>query len=655
MPSIKRNSTYDSLIAKWKTMQYKPSGLAVLNLKETQLVGLLKYLSLYYYNDTPLVSDEAFDSLLATLKALYPQNDYLANSVRAPVVKTRGKRTVKLKTWMSSLDKIHVGQGIEEWVHTHGAPIITISDKIDGFSLELAYDHKGRMTLTSGGDGVYGQDLSHLLQYMDLPTKPRNLVVRCEGAMIKAKHPKFASLFKTPRSALSNVFNSSKPNMDAVKATRIIALEIVSPSGLTISAQYKKLKSLGFEIPENKNISQRNFSEEKLREYYKRRRSLSPYLIDGIVVNANTTYTLPKSGNPKYSVAFKENSLEATVLATVVDVKANVSRTGRIVPTVVIDPVVINGVTITNLTGHNYGYIRDNNINVGAKINITRSGEVIPYIVSVAKKAKTPAMPAGKENIDWYWETNLDIKVKTKQGSEQSDTQSIKKLAYFASTMGIVGIQEGMAANLYYGGITNPLKLVKYYSEKRFKKIEGIGPKQAFILADNIDDAIGSGVNIVQLASALAAFGSGIGFNKIQLVEDSIGLKKLLAFSVNKRIAEISELHGFTAKTAQPIAENLDKFFKWVEASGLKIVAPEKVQIDDTLNGKRFLFTGFRSSELENWIKTHGGVIASTVAACDCLIVKDVTSNSSKVVAAKAKGIEIISAADFIKTVVEAT
>lgn len=654
MANIKRNVRYDKIIASWKAKQYKPSALAELQLSESTMEGLAKYLSNYYYNDTPLVSDEAFDTLFNTLKSLYPQNEFVKNSVRAPVVKSKTKRTVKLKSYMSSLDKIYPGDGIETWVHNNGAPTINLSDKLDGFSLELAYDYKGRMTLTSGGDGVYGQDLSHLLQYMDLPSKPRNLVVRCEGVMIKSKHSKFASLFKTPRSALSNVFNSAKPNMDAVKATRIVALEIISPSGLNISAQYKKLESMGFEVPVHKNISQRTFTEDYIRAYYKKRKLACPYLIDGIVVNANTTYVLPKSGYPKHAVAFKENSSDSIVEATVVEVQGNVSRTGRIVPLVIIDPVVINGVTVTNVTGHNYGYIRDNKINVGSKIKITRSGEVIPYIVSVIKKAKEGALPNGEEGEDWYWETDLDIKVLAKAGSEEADTVAIKKLAYFASTMGIVGIQGGMAANLYHGGISTPLKLVKYYSEKRFKKIDGVGPKQAFILAENVDDAIGSGVNIVQLATALSAFGPGIGYNKIQVVEDELGFENLKDLDEKTCISKIAKLHGFTSKTAKPIAENIKKLYKWIDASGLDIVEPEQVHVNNVLNGHRYLFTGFRSTELENWIKTHGGNIVSTVSACDTLIVKDPTSNSSKVLSAKAKGINIMSAADFIKNVVNA-
>jgi DNA ligase (NAD+) len=58
----------------------------------------------------------------------------------------------------------------------------------------------------------------------------------------------------------------------------------------------------------------------------------------------------------------------------VVEVQGNVSRTGRIVPTIIINPVEINGVTVTRITGHNYGYIQKTGIGKGAVIKVTLAG-----------------------------------------------------------------------------------------------------------------------------------------------------------------------------------------------------------------------------------------------------------------------------------------
>lgn len=655
MTAVKHNKDLDKLLQTWKTGQYGLSKLDRMKLSEDTLEKLARYLSDHYYNADALIPDEDFDTLLFKLKQVNPKNEFLVKSVRAPAKKTASREKVKLTGWMSSLDKIYPNQGIMSWVEKQGSSSINISDKLDGFSLELNYDHKGIATLTSGGDGVYGQNLNHLVPLLEgIPSGVKSMTIRCEGVMVKSKYSRFEKLFKTPRSALSNVFNNSNPNMDAVNATRVIALEITSPAGMTIDAQFKKLKSLGFETPVNKTIPIRTFSEEYIREYYQQRRLKSKYLIDGIVITANKTYTRPKSGNPKYSVAFKENSADSIVDATVKEVQGRISRTGRIVPLVIINPVKINGVTINQLTGHNYGYIQENRIGPGAVLNITRSGEVIPTILSVSKPSKKPALPDGKEGVDWEWSSSVDIKSIAVKGSEEDDIQRIKKLVHFASCVGIEGLKIGIATNLYYGGITSPYRLVKTYSVKRLVKC-GLGPRESEILFNNIDKAVTAGFELPVLANALSAFGAGVGYAKIKAVEDHIGFKKLKSESVATRLMMISQLRGFTTKTAEPIAEGVRKLYDWIEKAGVKIIEGKSIEVvSDKMVGRAIMFTGFRSSELEDWIKRNGGEVVTSISRCNLLLVKDpAASLTGKSLQAQAKGITTMAAAEFIKRFVK--
>lgn len=644
--TLKRNTSLDKLLTAWQRKNFRAIYLKTLS--EDDLANLIGYLSDWYYNDDPLVDDSVFDTLFETLKSQNPKNKAVTK-VRAPVSKNPTRKKIKLSCWMSSLDKYYPGGKLQTWVSKQNRDTFILSDKLDGFSIEIAYDAKGNVQLSSGGDGIYGQDLNHLIPFFDIP-KSKSMVVRCEGAMIVSKHSKFASLFKTPRTALSNVFNSSKPNMDAVKATRLIALELIEPKGLPSSSQFKKLRSLGFEVPKYVEVPVEDVNENFLREYYATRISKSKYPIDGIVVKVANSYVLPNSGNPKYAIAFKENSLDNFAEAKVVRVEGNTSRTGRIVPTVHIEPTTVQGVTITKLTGHNYGYIRDSKINKGSIIKITRSGEVIPYIAEVVKPAKVGAMPDGEKGKDWDWVTDLDIK-SLDNGGTSSDTIKIKKLEYFATAMGIVGLRGGTASTLYFNGITTPFLLVTKYSGELFSTYEGIGPKQAHILADAIDDVIGAGVELPMLATALSAFGPGIGYSKIKAVHDELNLNTLLGLPVRKRILKISSLHGFTDTSAVPIAENLDRLFQWIKKSKIVVVEPGIItNTNNILNGRAYMFTGFRSTELEDWIKRHGGKVVSTVGQCDTLIVKDLKAPpSSKVIAAQAKGKSIEQANKWIK------
>ena len=97
--------------------------------------------------------------------------------------------------------------------------------------------------------------------------------------------------------------------------------------------------------------------------------------------------------------------LEGQIVETeVTDVEWRVSKDGLIKPRVHVKPTVIGGITIIHVTGHNAKNIVDNGIGIGAKVKLTRAGEVIPYIVEVIKKVN-PTLP----KISYKWnETNVD-------------------------------------------------------------------------------------------------------------------------------------------------------------------------------------------------------------------------------------------------------
>ena len=86
-------------------------------------------------------------------------------------------------------------------------------------------------------------------------------------------------------------------------------------------------------------------------------------------------------------------------------------------------PIELGGVTLQYATGYNAKFIVDNVIGPGAVITITRSGDVIPKILTVIKPAANnkPKMPG----VTYEWtDTGVDIKLKKKikrKGNEVGD------------------------------------------------------------------------------------------------------------------------------------------------------------------------------------------------------------------------------------------
>ena len=103
---------------------------------------------------------------------------------------------------------------------------------------------------------------------------------------------------------------------------------------------------------------------------------------------------------------------DQTAEAKVLDVIWTPSKDGFLKPRVRIEPVDLGGVTITYATGFNASFIEKNKINVGAVVEIVRSGDVIPHINNVVRPAISPHFP----DVSYVWnETHVDIMLASKE------------------------------------------------------------------------------------------------------------------------------------------------------------------------------------------------------------------------------------------------
>ena len=62
------------------------------------------------------------------------------------------------------------------------------------------------------------------------------------------------------------------------------------------------------------------------------------------------------------------------------DVVWQVGKSGVVSAVAIIDPVVIGEALVTRATLHNIGYIQKIGLEIGCKVEVIRSGEIIPRI-----------------------------------------------------------------------------------------------------------------------------------------------------------------------------------------------------------------------------------------------------------------------------------
>jgi len=610
------------------------------NEKIELLHSIKNYVDDIYYNsgEYTYLSDEQYDILKDIIKERDP-------GYKVPVgAKIRvGENRVKLPYWLGSMDKIKAEDinEIAKWVSKNYYGEYIVENKLDGVSC-LLINNNNEIKLYTRGDGYIGSDISYLSKYINNIPKSILENINIRGELIIKKdifESKYKGKYANPRNMVSGLVGS-KTLREGISDVEFVAYEIIG-DGLMMkpSEQLKKLSDIGFQIVENQIIYK--LTLEKLIEILTYNKVESPYEIDGLIVQSNREYYRNVSDNPEYAFAFKMRLDSNLVNAEVEEVEWNVSKWGIIKPRIRIKPISLGGVTIKYTTGFNAKYIYDNKIQKGALIQITRSGDVIPYIVKVLKQGLEPEMP----DIPYEWnETGVDIIT-----YEKTDDICIKLLSSFFSHLGIKYVSEATITKLYNNGFNTLLKIISA-SKNDLQNIETFGEKSAERIYTNIHAGL-QNITIPLLLSSSGIFGFGLGSKKIELLFTNIPdiLTIYKDISEDDLMSKIMNIEGYSEKTALKIVQNIkwaDKFILMVKP----FVTYKKIEVaSEQLKGMKFLMSGFRDKNLENEIIKRGGKITSSVSTnTSGLIVLNKQSSTGKIKKAEELNVPVYLKEEFM-------
>jgi DNA ligase (NAD+) len=608
-------------------------------LTQKELEEIIVYTADKYYNTgKPVIEDNIYDLLFDYLKDKYPKSKVIKN-IGAPI---KSKNKVKLPYWLGSMDKIKPNSGLDKWTSIYKPPYY-LSDKLDGISALLVISDNS-INLYTRGTATEGLDISRLVKYLDLPKINKNIAVRGELIMKKKTFDKkWKNTKKNIRNTIAGLVNSKTIDFELAVDTDFVAYEVVDPF-TNFSNQMEILKKLNFKVVNYKKVNKidNNF-ELILSEYLKDRRKNSEYEIDGIIVTNDDKHTRNTSGNPKYAFAFKDVLDDQMIITKVLEVEWNISKDGNIIPTLLLEPVNIGGVTIQRVTGHNAKFIKDNKIGKNTEILLVRSGDVIPYVKDVIKPTKAD-LPT---DIKWEWNSsNVDIVLKDKN----NENVKIKEIVFFFATLGTKGLGEGIVNRLYENGIDSVLKILKLTREDLLK-IDGFKEKSA----DNLISSIKKSVSNVKLESLMAAsnkLGQNMGEKRMKMILDIYPnlLDIYKNWSKQEFYNNLVNIDGFNDKTANIFIENIDNFVKFYNKIKNYITISKVEKKTKTkknmFTDKNVVISGFRDKSLEENIINSGGNIQSSVNnKTDILIVKDqetIDNNTGKVKKAIELNIKII-------------
>jgi NAD-dependent DNA ligase len=556
-----------------------------------------------------------------------------------------GQNRVKLPFWLGSMDKFKPEdkKEIEKWMIKNKSSEYIIEDKLDGVSC-LVIINKGKIKLYTRGDGIIGADISYLSQYFDSIPKDLNIDINIRGELIMPIdifNKKYSNEYANPRNMVAGRIGAKKIK-EGLKDIKFIAYEIVGNELMNKpTEQLKYLNSLGFTTVRYEIIN--NITIDNLIEILLKFKKNNIFEIDGIIIQPNNKYIRNIDGNPDYAFAFKMRLNENIVETKVVDVIWNVSKWGLLKPRIEVKPVNLGGVKITYTTGFNAKYIYNNNIGEGTIIKVTRSGDVIPYIVEVIKEAKEPDMPI----INWEWnKTGVDIIT-----NEMDNLMCIKLLHSFFEKLNIKQLGEKRIGKLYIGGLDTLLKIIGA-TETEMCNIEGIGNKVGKTIYQNIRKNM-ENLYIPDVLGASGIFGFGMGKKRISKLFDDIPNILDLSTKITKKelYNKIIQIEGFSDITTKNIVDNISWANKFIDEFSNFATFKQKVIINNNMNGLKIIFSGFRDVQLSEKVIERGGKIVTSISKnTNILVVSNKSGKETdKVKKAKEFNIEILDKEEFIE------
>jgi DNA ligase (NAD+) len=606
----------------------------------------------YYNSGQPIISDHEFDQLVTFYEKKFQTTfHYLGKA---------NNNKIKLPTLMPSLNKVKDQHAIDLFLKSVSklysrklASSYVISSKVDGVSCLFVYSNHHAQLMTRG-DGSVGSDISHLLPYLPMfRSIKKDIVIRGELVLYRKDSKSFEN--DVPRNIVSGLVNAKTPNPDHLGLLHFVGYFI---EGLPSRDTFSALKALGIETPFHCTRSSIECTEDALKALLLEEDQKSPYDIDGLVLTTSQVVEAPTLDNPKYAVAFKVQ--KESVQTKVVMVEWNPSRYGQLYPRVQLEPVAIGGVTVTYATAFNAKFICDHRIGPDTLVSIVRSGDVIPYIVSVDKHT-VAQMPTTK----WKWVSDVHIAL---DGTETSDDVKRNKLVHFIEVIQVKGFKEAAIQKLIEAGYDTEEKLLfltlaDLLQIPSLTGVKGNCTKTCEKIAQGLLIAREQ-LTLEQLLLGSSTF-PAFGEKKLQIAANAIDIPDYLSRSVDDshRATCIQKLQEAGIKTlAKPFIECLDLFKKQFQASKILTFALSKSKPkvtpskEATIAKGPVVFTGFRDATLKTTLEERGYTVMNSVSGKTVAVIVDNIEGekepSSKIKEAMQRGVKLISKENALKDLV---
>lgn len=635
---------------------------------------------LYYIENRPEISDEAYDALFRRLQELeeaFPELRSATSPTRRvgaePLDELRRvEHTAPMLSLEATLEASEVRRFFDRLRDVAGeAPTLVTEPKLDGLSVEVVYEAGELSWGATRGDGRTGEDITENLKTIrSLPLRlgggpPSRVAVRGEVLMPKQAFQRInkeriergATPYANPRNAAAGTMRRLESREVARHPLDLFVYDILSLEGEgpdTHWEELRRLRSWGFQVVA---LTRRCSDPGEVADHHRRldeQRDELDHEIDGLVLKVDDLALRPRLGtrhrSPRWALAWKfEPRQEVTVLE---DIVVQVGRTGMLTPVALLRPVDVGGVTVSRATLHNEDEVRRKDVRVGDTVRIERAGDVIPEVV---ERIPRPGRERGPEFTLPDRCPACDAEL-VREGALvfcpaglACPPQLAGRLLHYAAreALDIDGLGEETARALVSRGLVRDLADLYELEVEDILDLEGYADKSARQLRDAIQrskeprfDRFLYGLGIRHVGRRLARTLAERFESLAQLREAEEGELRSIP-DIGPEIAR-----SVTSFFRDPgIAEVLDR----LTTAGVE-PRPVTQGRGAPLRGKTFVFTGalegLTRQEAEDRVEGLGGRAASSVSGRTDYVVAG-GAPGSKLDKAREQGIEVLDQAAF--------
>lgn len=662
----------------------------VISKMRTLITALKTHNNAYYVLDNPIIEDSEYDQLrlsLLELEEAYPdliQPDSPINQVGDVPLSAFTQVTHDIP--MLSLGNVFDYDDLHGFMRrvndrlsvAQQNPEYEMEMKLDGLAVSLKYEYGQYVQAITRGDGQTGEDITQNVKTIrNLPLWLAGaedielLEVRGEVLMPKAGFERLNRLaieheektFANPRNAAAGSLRQLDPAIAASRPLAFYGYSVNQGLPETIDTQSGALAwlgDIGFTVSAVRVVANPRQAQEYYESVIEKREKL-PFEIDGIVIKVNSLALQQQLGflsrEPRWATAYKFPA--ETVMTRLHTIEWQVGRTGQITPVGKLEPVKVGGVTVSNVTLHNFGEIQRLDVRAGDMVSVHRAGDVIPKVTRVwedqrPEDSQPVELPTTCPVCDSPVVLPKDEALARCTGGLFCPAQQTEALIHFVSrrAMDIDGLGERWLISFFEHGLVKTVADIYQLHKHQDEMItyEKLGEKSV----KNIIDAVEASKKTT-LARFIYALGiRGVGEGTAQNFAQQFGdLDRLMSADMDALIAT-PDVGTITAELAYEFfrAPHNIEVIDSLRAAGVHWDNVEQVASSDLpLNGQTWVITGALASmardEAKAKLQAFGAKVVGSVSAKTTALLAGEKAGS-KLTKAEKLGVKVVGEDEFL-------